>query len=103
MLLTCCTPCVALHLPTRRGVAATQRPARTARAAAAAVLDEKPPVAVGAEPPVVVDAVDALDIVIVDDTKPQLDAVAKRRRRPEAILTLLRWAGLSGGDGRRRY
>jgi len=81
-LLTCCTPCVALHLPTRRGVAATQRPAQTARAAAAAVLDEKPPVAVGAEPPVVVDAVDALDIVVVDDTKPQ--RAAKQRRRPEA-------------------
>ena len=42
LLLTCCTPCVALHLPTRR-------PARTARAAAAAVLDEKPPVVVDAK------------------------------------------------------
>ena len=78
-LLTCCCtqPCVALHLPTRR-------PARTSARAAAALLDENSPVAVGAEPPVVVDAVDALDIVIVDDTKPQLDAVAKQRRRPEA-------------------
>ena len=69
VLLTCCTqPCVALHLPTRR-------PARSARAAAAAVLDEKPPVIVTVD-----DVPDA--IVVVDDTKPQL--VAKRRRRPEA-------------------
>ena len=61
VLLTCCTqPCVALHLPTRR-------PARTiARAAAAAVLDEKPPVAIVEVP----DALDAVDVA----------AVAKRRR-----------------------
>ena len=78
-LLTCCcsTQCVALHLPTRR-------PARSFARAAAALLDENSPVAVGAEPPVVVDAVDALDIVIVDDTKPQLDAVTRAKRRPEA-------------------
>ena len=64
VLLTCCTqPCVALHLPTRR-------PARSARAAAAAVLDEKPPVAIVEVP----DALDAVDVA----------AVAKRRRRPEA-------------------
>ena len=67
--LTCCAPCVALRLPARL--------ARPGTARFAAVLDEKPPA-------VVVDAVDALDIVIVDDTKPQLDAIAKRRRRPEA-------------------
>ena len=61
-LLTCCTTqCVALHLPTRR-------PARTiARAAAAAVLDEQPPV-------VAVDALDAVDVV----------DVTRAKRRPEA-------------------
>ena len=53
LLLTCCTPCVALHLPTRR-------PARTiARAAAAAVLDEKPSVAVVEVP----EALDAVDVI----------------------------------------
>ena len=67
--LTCCTPCVALRLPARL--------ARPGTARATAVLDETPPA-------VVVDAVDALDIVVVDDTAPQLVDVTRAKRRPEA-------------------
>ena len=75
-LLTCCTPCVALHLPTRRPARTTRAPRRGARREAAG------------RSPTVDDVLDAARHV--DDTKPQLDANASDGPRPRARFP--RWS-----------